>query len=372
MDIFQAMESEEFDLLLHSYDKNTGLKMIIALHDLTLGNAIGGVRIYPYDSWEATLIDAMRLARGMTYKNAIIHRLSRGSLSHGGGKAVIWGNPKTDKTPELLHAAAEVINMLGGKYIGGEDMNMTVRDVEIMYEKTRYVTGLQETHYSRGRIGSGDPSPVTALGVFEGIRSCLQFVFGTNWMGHRKFAIQGLGSVGMSLLEYLAVRSDPERIVVTDIDEGKISRARLKYTGIQYIAPENSNEIYEQECDVFVPCAIGGIINDETIPILNCRIVAGAANNQLLEPRHGDGLRDRGILYAPDYVINAGGAINVATELKPFGYDHDEATEMTKQIGPLLTHIFQESKQRDVTPESIADEIAEKELERGRNNRILY
>jgi len=365
MNVFDAMKDGGFDSVMYKYDKSTGLKMIIALHDLTLGSALGGIRFYPYESWEAALIDAMRLARGMTYKNAIIHRLSRGVLSHGGGKAVIWGNPKTDKTSELLRAAAETINLLNGKYIGGEDMNMTVKDVEIMYEKTRYVTGLQETHYRGGRIGSGDPSPVTALGVFEGIRSSLKFVFGTDWMANRKFAIQGIGSVGMALLEYLAVRSDPSRIIISDNDESKISRATLKYPGIQFLDPKNSDEIYDQKCDVFVPCAMGGVINDGTIERLataGVKIVAGCANNQLLQPQHGEELKNRGILYAPDYVINAGGAINVATELKQLGYNHDEAVGMTRQIGPLLDRIFLDAAQKNVPPGRIADEIAEREL----------
>lgn len=374
MNIFEAMKDEGFDSLIYKYDKDTGLKMIVALHDLTLGSALGGIRFYPYESWEAAMTDAMRLARGMTYKNAIIYRLSRGVLSHGGGKAVIWGNPKTDKTPELLCAVAETINLLNGKYIGGEDMNMTVKDVEVMYEKTRYVTGLQETHYRRGRIGSGDPSPVTALGVFEGIRSSLKFVFGTDWMWARKFAIQGVGSVGMALLDYLAVRSDPEKIVICDIDDAKINRATFEHPGIQSV---NSDQIYDQKCDVFVPCAMGGIINDATIERLaaaGVKIVAGCANNQLLRPQHGAELRNKGILYAPDYVINAGGAINVATELKQLGYNHDDAMGMTRQIGPLLTRIFLDAAQNGVSPERVADDIAEKELSdaKQRNNFAIY
>ncbi|MFY9457640.1 MAG: Glu/Leu/Phe/Val dehydrogenase dimerization domain-containing protein [Candidatus Spechtbacterales bacterium] len=372
-----AVFDGDFEGLYFKKDTTVGLKMIIAIHDSTLGDALGGIRFYPYADEEAAITDVKRLARGMTYKNAIIHRISRGRLSHGGGKAVIWGNPKTDKTPELFHAAAEAINLLNGKYIGGEDMNMTVKDVEIMYEKTQYVTGLQETHYRGGRIGSGDPSPVTALGVFEGIRSCLKFSFGTDWMAPRKFAIQGVGSVGMALLEYLAVRSDPSGITISDTDEAKISRAKLKYPGIQSIDPRDSDEIYDQKCDVFVPCAIGGTINDGTIERLaaaGVKIVAGCANNQLLEPRHGTELKNRGILYAPDYVINAGGAINVAIELKQFGYNHNEAIEMTKQIGPLLTRILEEAKQKDISPECVADEIAETELadEKERNNFTIY
>jgi len=342
---------------------DAGLRMIIVLDDLTLGAALGGIRLYDYGSEEEALTDAKRLARGMTFKNAIIYRLSHGKLSHGGGKAVIWAKKK-DKTRELLYAAAEAINDLGGKYIGGEDMNMSVDDVEIMLDKTRFITGIHESHYRGGRIGSGNPAPVTALGVFEGMRSCLKFVLGTDWMWNRTFLVQGAGNVGMEILKHLTVRGNASRITVTDREESQINKVRLMYPEIKLIQPENSDDIYDMECDVFIPCAIGGIINDQTIPRLKCKIVAGSANNQLLEPRHGEMLYERDILYAPDYVINAGGAINVAMELEPFGYNHNEATELAKKIGPLLTQIFQESKQTNTPPEKIADRMALAEIEK--------
>jgi len=359
---------DDFDRLIFAKNPDVGLKMIIALHDLTLGDALGGIRYYNYASAEDALRDALRLAEGMTYKNAIIYRLSRGlrggRLSHGGGKAVIWGNPRTEKTPELLYAAADAINDLHGKYIGGEDMNMRVEDVEVMFERTEFITGLQETHYRGGRRGSGNPAPVTALGVFEGLRSCLRVAFGSDWMMPRTFSIQGVGNVGKEILEYLTVRARSSKITITDSEDSQIRKAVLTYPGIQVIEPENSDDIYDVECDIFIPCAVGGILNDDTIPRLKCKIVAGAANNQLLEPRHGEMLHERGIIYAPDYVINAGGAINVAMELRPFRYDHDEARKLAEKIGPLLSEIFEEAKRTNTPPEKIADRMAEAEIKR--------
>lgn len=363
MDILRDMQSQACERLIIAYNRDTNLQMIIVLHDRTLGRALGGIRFRPYPAWEDALTDAMRLARGMTYKNAIINLLTRGRLSYGGGKAVIIGDPESIKTPELLLAAAEVIEELNGEYIGGEDMGMGVDDIEIMLAKTRYVTGTHETHSRGGRQGSGNPALVTALGGFAGIRACLTHVLGNDDLKNRTFALQGLGNAGLSLLEYLATRGTPSRIVATDSSEQKIAHAQSRYPRVRYLPPQDAENIYSEKCDVFVPCAIGGIINDETIPVLRCKIVAGLANNQLLEPRHGEELHDKGILYAPDYVINAGGAINVSTELQPGGYDHDQAREWTQAIGPFLLALLQEAGQKNLPPEYIADKRAEDLLE---------
>jgi leucine dehydrogenase len=368
----------DFEGIYFRQNENAGLRMIIALHDLTLGDALGGIRFYPYESEEEALIDAKRLAKGMTYKNAIIYRLSQDeirrnrtagkrALSHGGGKSVIIGNPKIDKKPRLLQAAAEAINEMGGRYIGGEDMGMSSYDVALMFEKTFHVTGLKETYGRGGRKGSGDPSPITALGTFEGIRECLIYRFGSSWMGNKRFAIQGVGNVGKVILDYLADRG--AKIIATDVDAQAIQVAKISHPEVEILDPENSDEIYDQECDVFVPCARGGIINDDTIPRLEkagIKIVAGCANNQLLEPRHGEELRSHGILYAPDYVINAGGAINVALEIEPRGYDPKRARDLTMGIGPLIRQIFLESGQKNIPPERIADQMAERVLEHAR------
>ena len=367
MELFNAMAREGFERVRFICDSETGLRMLIVIHDRTLGPALGGIRFFDYGSEKEMLTDCMRLAKGMTYKNAIIRRLSHGRLSYGGGKSVIWGNSETDKTTPLLLAAAEAINELGGEYFGGADMGMTVNDIEIMGRKTRFLAGRQETHFQGRSRGSGNPAPVTALGVFQGIRASMKAVFGTDFLYSRKFAIQGLGSVGMELLEYLAVRAGAANITVTDTNRDRLTEAEKKYPDIKVIEPEDHSQIFEEKCDVLVPCAVGGIINDDTIPLLQCRIVAGAANNQLLEPRHGEELRARGILYAPDYVINAGGAINVETEMESGGYDHDKARERTERIGPLLTEIFTEAKRRGTTPEKITDEMAEKEIQKAKN-----
>lgn len=351
----------DFKLLHCVKDDEVGLKMVIAVHDLTLGgDALGGIRFFPYLSEAEAIEDAKRLARGMTYKNAIVYQLSNGRLRHGGGKAVIWGDPKTQKTPELLTAAAKVINDLGGLYIGGEDMGMTPDDVEIMFKKTKYITGLKETHTHTERRGSGDPAPLTALGVFEGLRSCLWSVFGNYYMGNKVFAIQGIGSVGRAILNYLSDRGP--RVIVTDISEDSLHTARQIYPAVQVLPPANSDEIFDQKADVFIPCARGGIINDNTVERLasaGVKIVAGCANNQLLEPRHGLELHKRGILYAPDYVINCGGVINVAIELDPLGYDLRRARDLVGAVGPFLARIFQDAKAKGIAPEQRADELAE-------------
>lgn len=365
MDIFEVMNREKFERLYLVHNENAGLRMAIVIHDRTLGPALGGIRFFNYESEEEMITDALRLAKGMTYKNAIIRRLSNGRLNYGGGKSVIWGNPQSDKTEPLLLAAAEAIEELAGEYFGGEDMNMTVSDIEIMSRKTRFLAGRQETHFRGGARGSGNPAPVTALGVFEGIRASLRAVFGTDFLYYKKFVIQGVGSVGKELLYYLSVRGgNNSNITVTDIDKDKLTEAENKYPGIKIMEPKDRLQIFEEECDVFIPCAVGGIINDDTLPLLRCKIIAGAANNQLLEPRHGEALHERGILYAPDYVINAGGAINVQTEMESGGYDHDKARERTMRIGPLLSDIFSEAKQRKISPEKVADEMAEKEIKK--------
>jgi len=361
---------DDFARIYFAKDESVGLKMIIALHDLTLGGkALGGIRIYPYESEEGAVIDAKRLARAMTCKNAIIHHLSGGDLSHGGGKAVIWGDPKTDKTRGLLLAAADAINDLGGKYIGGEDMGMKTGDVQVMFERTPHITGLSEGVHMRrceSRIGSGDPCPITALGISEGIEQCLIQKFGIRNMSNVRFSIQGVGGVGKIIVKYLS--EGGARVLATDTDANALEAVKSIYPGVNILEPERCDEIYDRECDVFVPCAIGAILNDDTIDRLSragVKIVAGCANNQLLEPRHGEELWRHAILYAPDYVINAGGAINVAMEA--VGYDRSKALSIAKKIGPLLAQIFREAEQKRVPPEIIADEIAEGVLIKAKN-----
>ena len=362
----------DFERVYLAKNESSGLKMIIVLHDLTLGDALGGIRFYPYSDETNAITDAKRLARGMTYKNAIIHRLSQGYLSNGGGKAVILGDPRQDKTRQLLLAAADAINDLGGKYIGGEDMGMNTQDIGIMFERTRFITGLEKTYEGSGRKGSGDPSPVTALGTFEGILECLTHKFGTRRMDNVKFSIQGVGNVGRVILNYLIERG--ANILATDTNSQNLQAVKISHPGIEILESEKNEEIYDRECDVFVPCAVGGVINDGSIDRLadaGVKIVAGCANNQLLEPRHGKELWQREILYAPDYVINAGGAINVAMELDPLDYNQERTQGIAKKIGPLLSQIFQESKQRNIPPETIADEIAEEVLKQTRVKKNL-
>lgn len=378
--IFDAMSQGKFEMMLNfKINPETGLKMIIAIHDQTLRPALGGIRFFDYKTETDAIKDVMRLAKGMTYKNAIIHKLSNGRLSHGGGKAVIWGNPKNQKTQALLLSAADTINELRGAYVGGEDMGMTVKDIEVMRTRTKWVAGLHETHHRGGYRGGGNPASMTAVGVFEGIRACIEYKFGYDLGGlGRKpvIAIQGVGNVGSEVFHNLITRNTASKIIITDANDIQLEMTKWKYhhfeleggsdCEIKLIKSCEGDSIYDEECDVFVPCAVGGIINDQTIQRFKCKIIAGAANNQLLEPKHGLMLKERGILFAPDYVINAGGAINVAEERQPDGYDYDQARETTHRIGPLLKEIFFTAARQNTTPEIISNEIAEQELERAR------
>ena len=321
MGIFEQMAQYGHEQLVFCYDKSTGLRAIIAIHDTTLGPALGGLRMWQYEREEDAVTDVLRLSRGMTYKNSAM------GLNLGGGKAVLWGDPRTDKSEELFRAFGKFVESLGGRYITAEDVGTTVEDLNYI---------LMETDHAAGRAElSGDPSPVTAYGVFMGLKAAVKKVFGTEELKGRKVAVQGLGKVGMALCEYL--HDAGARLTVADINPEAVERAKREF-GATVVAPD---EIYGVECDIFAPCALGAVMNDDTIPQLKCRIVAGSANNQLKEPRHGDMLRERGILYAPDFVINGGGVINVAEEYHPAGYGRDRALARVATIYDKLLRIFQ-------------------------------
>ncbi|MFO7273579.1 MAG: Glu/Leu/Phe/Val dehydrogenase dimerization domain-containing protein [Bacillota bacterium] len=342
MGIFEQMAQYGHEQLVFCYDKSTGLRAIIAIHDTTLGPALGGLRMWPYEREEDAITDVLRLSRGMTYKNSAM------GLNLGGGKAVLWGDPRTDKSEELFRAFGKFVESLGGRYITAEDVGTTVADMNYVMMETDHVCGREEV--------SGDPSPVTAYGVFMGIKACVKHVFGSEDLKGKKVAVQGLGKVGYHLCKHL--HEAGAELIVTDIDPELVEKAKAEF-GAKAVAPD---EIYSVECDIFSPCALGAILNDETIPKLKCKIVAGAANNQLKEPRHGDMLRKRGILYAPDFVINGGGVINVAEEYHPQGYDRERALKRVATIYDKLLRVFKIAEERNISTAEAADVMAEERM----------
>ena len=331
-----------------------GLKTIIAIHDTTLGPALGGCRMWPYESEEEALKDVCRLSRGMTYKAAAA------GLNLGGGKAVIIGDPKKDKSEALFRAFGRFVESLSGRYITAEDVGTSVSDMEWVRMETRFVTGI-----SRALGGSGDPSPFTALGVYSGMHACAREVFGTENLKGLRVLVQGLGHVGYNLCKHL--HREGVKLIVTDIDPEKIEKV-VKDFGAEVI---DSQKIFDADIDIFAPCALGSILNDETIPKLKCKIVAGAANNQLEDTaKHGEELYKRGILYAPDYVINAGGLINVANELRQ--YNMKKALSEVKAIKNIVEKVIEVSKEEKIPPTIASNRIAERRLKEIRRIKGTY
>lgn len=344
MRIFERMRDMEHEQLVFCYDEVSGLRAIVAIHDTTLGPALGGTRMWNYDSEEDAIEDALRLSRGMTYKSSAM------GLNLGGGKAVIIGDSRKDKTEELWRAYGRFIQSLGGRYITAEDVGTTPDDMAFVSAETDYVAGLLHK--------SGDPSPITAYGTYRGIKASLEYVTGSADLAGRTIAVQGIGSVGYVLCEYL--HEEGAHLLVSDLYEDVLNRAVEEF-GAEIVDPDR---IHACECDVFSPCALGAVINEVTLPELGCRIVAGAANNQLAEDSLAQGLRDRGILYAPDFVINGGGVINVAHEFHPGGYNRELALRQVDRIGDYLKQIFTTSDQEDIPTRVAADRMAEARIER--------
>jgi leucine dehydrogenase len=351
-DTFQRMDLARHEQVVFCRDAASGLRAIIAIHNTTLGPAVGGTRMWPYASEEEALIDVLRLSEGMTYKAAVT------GLNLGGGKAVIIGDPKRDKSEVLLRAHGRFVDSLGGRYVTAEDVGITVQDMEYVYMETPFVTGV-----TSAPGGGGDPSPVTAFGVYHGIKAAATKVWGSPDLTGRSVAIQGVGAVGSYLAQNLA--AEGVRLHVADIDPARVQRV-VRETGAVAVAPE---EIFGLDVDVFAPCALGAVLNDRTIPQLRCPIVAGGANNQLAEHRHGDELMRRGILYAPDFVINAGGLINVYSELQ--GYDPVAARNRARGIYDTLLAIFERAEADGIPTYQAAERLAEARiLEVSRADRI--
>ncbi len=345
MDYFTHPAFDHHEQVVFFSDAATGLRAIVAIHDTTLGPALGGVRMFPYADTNAALTDVLRLSRGMTYKSALA------GLELGGGKAVLIGDPRKDKRPDLVRALGRCIERLGGHYIAAEDSGTSVDDVALMAQTTSHVSGLAPKRDSSGLITQGDPSPWTAYGVYVGLKAAVKHKLGREDLDGLHVAIQGVGNVGRSLARLL--HAGGVRLSITHVFDESLQRVRDE-TGASVVAPE---AIYTVDADVFAPCALGGIVNDDTVDTVAAPIVAGAANNQLATPAHGDRLHARGILYAPDYVINAGGIINIAHENGD--YDQARAFAHVARIGETLTRLFERADAEGLAPHRMADSMAQ-------------
>lgn len=344
MSLFEHNEFDQHEQIVFCHDKETGLKAIIAIHDTTLGPSLGGTRMWNYSSSAEALTDVLRLSRGMTYKSALA------GLPLGGGKAVIIGDAKTDKTPELLRAYGRFVNSLSGRYITAEDVNIRTSDIAHIAEETSYVAGTAEK--------AGDPSPHTALGTYLGLKAAAKHKFGTDNLNGLKIAVQGLGAVGYDFAKHC--RAEGAQLFVTDINEEACQRAATELNATVV----GLDEIYGLDVDVYSPCALGATINDGTIAQLKAQVIAGSANNQLATPAHDKLVMDKGILYAPDYVINAGGVIHVCSEATNMSLAETE--QRVRSIYNTLDQIFTRSAAEQRPTGEIADELAREIIEKAK------
>lgn len=340
LEVFEYMKKYDYEQVVLCHDKASGLKAIIAIHDTTLGPALGGTRMWTYASEDDAILDALRLSRGMTYKAAAA------GLNLGGGKTVIIGDPRKDKSEALFRAFGRYVESLNGRYITAEDVGTSVQDMEYVRMETRWVTGVAS--------GSGDPSPMTAFGVWKGMKAAAKEKFGTDSLSGMTVAVQGLGHVGYYLCKYLA--DEGAKLVVTDIFPERVEKVVQEF-GARAVEPE---AIYGVEAEIFAPCALGAVVNDETLPQFKFQIIAGAANNVLKEERHGDELEAKGILYAPDFVINAGGLINVADELE--GYNRERAIQKIAGIYDNILRVFAIAKRDNIPTYKAAEVMAEERI----------
>ena len=342
--VFGQMSFDDHEQIVFCNDKDTGLKAIIGIHNSVMGPALGGTRMFNYSNeWEA-LNDVLRLSRGMTFKSAIT------GLNIGGGKAVIIGDAKTQKTPELMRKFGEFVHSLSGRYITAEDVGMETADMDIVRDVTPYVTGISEE-----RGGAGNPSPVTAFGVYMGMKAAAKQQFGSDVLTGKKVLVQGIGHVGEALVEYLT--KEGALVTISDINEERLYEVGQKYNATVYIG----TDVYAEEVDIYAPCAMGATINDATIHKIKAKVIAGAANNQLAnEVVHGAILQERGILYAPDFLINAGGIINVYAELAHYG--KAEIMAKTENIYNTTLEIFDFAIANKMTTHQAALTIAQQRI----------
>ena len=344
--IFEEVAKMGHEQIVYCHDEATGLKAIIGIHNTVLGPALGGTRMWNYASEEEAAIDVLRLSRGMTYKAAV------SGLNLGGGKAVIIGDPAKLKNEPFLRRFGKFVNSLNGKYITAEDMNMKTSDMEYIGMETNHVTGLP---VEMG--GSGDPSPVTAYGVYMGMKAAAKKAYGSESLSGKKISVQGVGQVGMYLVNHLV--KEGAEIFITDINQDRLKKVSAD-TGATVVGMD---EIYDLPVDIYAPCAMGATVNDETLSRLKASVIAGAANNQLAEEdRHGNLLRSEGIIYAPDFVVNAGGIINISSELKG-DYNKELAYSWTEKIYDTTQRIFELADSDEIPTQQAAMKLAEKRIE---------
>lgn len=341
--LFETLDSSGHEQVVFCHNPDAGLKAIIAIHSTVLGPALGGMRMRPYASTDAALHDALRLSRTMTYKNALA------GLNVGGGKAVVIGDPSRDKTEALFRMLGRYVDSLGGRYITAEDVGTDVNDMEYVYRETEYVVGVHQVHR-----GSGDPAPFTAYGALQGLMATLQRRFGNEEIGKYSYAVQGLGHIGMEFVKLLRERG--AKLFVTDLNPALVERA-VEECGAEAVSPD---EIYEVQADVFSPCALEGSINQETLPRLRSKIICGTANNQMSHVVGEQAMR-RGILYAPDYAVNAGGVMNVSLEID--GYNRERAMRLMRNIYHNVGRIFDLAEKEKIAPQYAADRIAEARID---------
>ncbi|GAB2778471.1 Glu/Leu/Phe/Val family dehydrogenase [Salinimicrobium soli] len=349
--VFGQLSFDDHEQVVFCNDKDTGLKAIIGIHNTVLGPALGGTRMWNYSSeWDA-LNDVLRLSRGMTFKSAVT------GLNLGGGKAVIIGDAKTQKTPELMRRFGEFVHSLSGKYITAEDVGMETADMDTVREVTPYVTGISED-----KGGAGNPSPITAYGVFMGMKAAAKYKYGSDNLQGKSVLVQGIGHVGESLVEHLT--KEGAKVIISDINQERLQEVSKRYNSSIF---EGGN-VYAADVDIYAPCALGATINDDTIDSFKASIIAGAANNQLADDRrHGIILREKGIVYAPDFLINAGGIINVYAELE--GYGRKEIMEKTENIYNTTLEILTSADANDISTHEAALKVAQQRIADRKNQK---
>ena len=345
MDLFGRLVAGDHEQVVLCNHPETGLRAIVAIHSTQLGPALGGTRFRPYPSDAEALDDVLRLSRAMTYKAAVA------GLDMGGGKAVIIGDPATTRTEGLIRAYGRFLDGLGGRYLTAEDVGTTSADMDLISTETRYVTGVSEA-----RGGSGDPSPATAFGVHHAMRAVAEHLWGNPELAGRRVVVNGVGKVGSALVGHLV--ADGAVVTVADIRSEAVD-ALVAAHGVAVARPEDAHAV---ECDIYAPCALGGALRADTIPALRCAAVVGAANNQLADPTCADGMRDAGVLYAPDYVVNAGGIINIAQEQAPGGYDRTTAYAQVARVADTVRTVLRTADEEGVTTATAADRLAERRL----------
>ena len=343
MQLFETLATTEHEEVVFCHSKDAGLKAIIAIHNSTLGPALGGLRMWPYHTEQEAIDDVLRLSRGMTYKAAVA------GLNLGGGKSVIIGDPSKDKSEALFRALGRFVDSLNGRYITAEDVGIDVNDMEYVFQETENVVGVHQVHG-----GSGDPSPFTAFGTVQGIRASLAYKYQDEDLSKYAYAIQGVGHVGMELVKLL--RNENAKVFVTDINDEAVARCVDEF-GCEAVGLD---EIYDVDAQVFSPSALGGTVNMETIPRFKFSVIAGSANNQLADDECGTELERRGIVYAPDYAVNAGGLMNVSIEFE--GYNRERAKRMMRTIYYNVSQIFKIADRDGIPTWKAADRMAEERI----------